>query len=339
MSEPSIHFNQSSFTRTPFTSILLGEMDSIAIQSRLSLSLRIALIPSMLPHLFINASHPRRKRRARDGTFEAQFLTSETHHVAVENLPNVSGYSTSDLFKPHPSIPNLWKMLPQGTLLILKTTTSQSPFLSPSTAELEARSTLLVLGWVLIRLPPSLKESDSSTLPKSNAQSPLERLLSKAPIYDLEDVALTVVVVDCCHCFTEAPSPAKDTSWRSATFPGHPIHSIFLPTFFNALFKHEQHNACPQGAKNGEKRQGRRFMHTDRARFGNSYFEGVGMGVAWKMQDGSPHGAVRRREAHPCLEIHRKTKNLTHCKARSGDDGAIRRVTGEIGQAEDVVDL
>ncbi|KAE9385220.1 hypothetical protein BT96DRAFT_1026658 [Gymnopus androsaceus JB14] len=46
-----------------------------------------------------------------DGTYEAQFLTSETHHVAIENLPDVSGYSTSDLFEPHPTIPNLWKIV------------------------------------------------------------------------------------------------------------------------------------------------------------------------------------------------------------------------------------
>ncbi|KAE9382787.1 NAD(P)-binding protein, partial [Gymnopus androsaceus JB14] len=37
--------------------------------------------------------------------------TSETHHVAIENLPDVSGYSTSDLFEPHPTIPNLWKIV------------------------------------------------------------------------------------------------------------------------------------------------------------------------------------------------------------------------------------
>ncbi|KAE9406898.1 acetyl-CoA synthetase-like protein [Gymnopus androsaceus JB14] len=46
-----------------------------------------------------------------DGTYEAQFLTSETHHVAIENLPDVPGYSTSDLFEPHPTIPNLWKIV------------------------------------------------------------------------------------------------------------------------------------------------------------------------------------------------------------------------------------
>ncbi|KAF9062745.1 hypothetical protein BDP27DRAFT_1427576 [Rhodocollybia butyracea] len=46
-----------------------------------------------------------------DGTYEAQFLTSETHHVAVENLTDVAGYATSDLFKPHPTIPNLWKIV------------------------------------------------------------------------------------------------------------------------------------------------------------------------------------------------------------------------------------
>ncbi|KAE9406881.1 acetyl-CoA synthetase-like protein [Gymnopus androsaceus JB14] len=46
-----------------------------------------------------------------DGTYEAQFLTSETHHVAIENLPDIPGYSTSDLFEPHPTIPNLWKIV------------------------------------------------------------------------------------------------------------------------------------------------------------------------------------------------------------------------------------
>ncbi|KIK65753.1 hypothetical protein GYMLUDRAFT_240230 [Collybiopsis luxurians FD-317 M1] len=46
-----------------------------------------------------------------DGTFEAQFLTCETHHVAVENLPDVPGYATQDLFEPHPTIPNLWKIV------------------------------------------------------------------------------------------------------------------------------------------------------------------------------------------------------------------------------------
>ncbi|KAE9385222.1 acetyl-CoA synthetase-like protein [Gymnopus androsaceus JB14] len=46
-----------------------------------------------------------------DGTYEAQFLTTETHHVAIENLSDVPGYSTSDLFEPHPTIPNLWKIV------------------------------------------------------------------------------------------------------------------------------------------------------------------------------------------------------------------------------------
>ncbi|KAJ4490659.1 acetyl-CoA synthetase-like protein [Lentinula aciculospora] len=46
-----------------------------------------------------------------DGTFEAQFLTSKNHQLAVENIPDVCGYATSDLFKPHPTIPNLWKIV------------------------------------------------------------------------------------------------------------------------------------------------------------------------------------------------------------------------------------
>jgi long-subunit acyl-CoA synthetase (AMP-forming) len=46
-----------------------------------------------------------------DGTFEAQFLNCDSHQVAIENLPDVSGYATEDLFEPHPTIPNLWKIV------------------------------------------------------------------------------------------------------------------------------------------------------------------------------------------------------------------------------------
>ncbi|KAJ3917166.1 hypothetical protein F5877DRAFT_91368 [Lentinula edodes] len=46
-----------------------------------------------------------------DGTFEAQFLTTDIHHPAVENIPDVKGYATSDLFVPHPTNPNKWKIV------------------------------------------------------------------------------------------------------------------------------------------------------------------------------------------------------------------------------------
>jgi len=63
-----------------------------------------------------------------DGTFELQFLvrtyeiilnmitheiyhqTCDTHRLSVENIPNVKGYTTSDLFVPHPSKDLFWKM-------------------------------------------------------------------------------------------------------------------------------------------------------------------------------------------------------------------------------------
>ncbi|KAE9392424.1 acetyl-CoA synthetase-like protein [Gymnopus androsaceus JB14] len=44
-------------------------------------------------------------------TFELQCLVSKYLHsyrVAVENLPDVSGFATADLFKPHPTKPGLW---------------------------------------------------------------------------------------------------------------------------------------------------------------------------------------------------------------------------------------
>ncbi|KAJ6491913.1 acetyl-CoA synthetase-like protein [Mycena sanguinolenta] len=47
-----------------------------------------------------------------DGTFECQFLTvPETHQVSVENLPDVKGYSTKDLFERHPTKPDLFKIV------------------------------------------------------------------------------------------------------------------------------------------------------------------------------------------------------------------------------------
>jgi acyl-CoA synthetase (AMP-forming)/AMP-acid ligase II len=45
-----------------------------------------------------------------DGSFELQILATEKHVLAVENLPDVRGYSTKDLFVPHPTKKGLWKM-------------------------------------------------------------------------------------------------------------------------------------------------------------------------------------------------------------------------------------
>ncbi|KAJ3740213.1 putative aminoadipate reductase [Lentinula detonsa] len=46
-----------------------------------------------------------------DGTFEIQFLTTDTYLVSVENIPGVAGYATSDLWVPHPSKPGLWSIV------------------------------------------------------------------------------------------------------------------------------------------------------------------------------------------------------------------------------------
>ncbi|KAG1894389.1 uncharacterized protein F5891DRAFT_1176122 [Suillus fuscotomentosus] len=39
-----------------------------------------------------------------DSTYECQVLTTQTHQVSVENLPDVKGYATSDVFIKHPTI-------------------------------------------------------------------------------------------------------------------------------------------------------------------------------------------------------------------------------------------
>ncbi|KAF8974264.1 hypothetical protein BDZ97DRAFT_1772696 [Flammula alnicola] len=46
-----------------------------------------------------------------DGTYECQFLTTEEHPLAVENIPDVPGYATSDIFEPHPTKNYLWKIV------------------------------------------------------------------------------------------------------------------------------------------------------------------------------------------------------------------------------------
>ncbi|KAJ7052216.1 putative aminoadipate reductase [Mycena amicta] len=46
-----------------------------------------------------------------DGTFECQYLTVPTHQLAVENLPDVKGYATKDLFERHPTKPYLYHIV------------------------------------------------------------------------------------------------------------------------------------------------------------------------------------------------------------------------------------
>ncbi|KAJ6514497.1 putative aminoadipate reductase [Mycena vitilis] len=47
-----------------------------------------------------------------DSTYECQFLTvPETHQLSVENLPDVKGYSSKDLFERHPTKPDLYRIV------------------------------------------------------------------------------------------------------------------------------------------------------------------------------------------------------------------------------------
>ncbi|KAJ7604455.1 hypothetical protein FB45DRAFT_850695 [Roridomyces roridus] len=46
-----------------------------------------------------------------DNTYECQILTSDTHRLAVENLGDVKGFSTQDLFERHPTKPNLYRIV------------------------------------------------------------------------------------------------------------------------------------------------------------------------------------------------------------------------------------
>ncbi|KAJ3503559.1 hypothetical protein NLJ89_g8377 [Agrocybe chaxingu] len=56
-----------------------------------------------------------------DGTFECHFLTCETHQVSVENLPDVKGYSSNDLWIPHPTKKYFWKIIGRKDDVIVHT--------------------------------------------------------------------------------------------------------------------------------------------------------------------------------------------------------------------------
>jgi hypothetical protein len=58
----------------------------------------------------INPNVDVRWRPAEDGTFELEVLRGLKHVVSVENLPDVRGYATQDLWEPHPTKPGLWRM-------------------------------------------------------------------------------------------------------------------------------------------------------------------------------------------------------------------------------------
>ncbi|KAG0691850.1 putative aminoadipate reductase [Suillus ampliporus] len=46
-----------------------------------------------------------------DGTYECQVLTVPTHQVSVENLPDVKGFASSDVFIKHPTVEGMWKIV------------------------------------------------------------------------------------------------------------------------------------------------------------------------------------------------------------------------------------
>ncbi|KZP33066.1 putative nonribosomal peptide synthetase [Athelia psychrophila] len=46
-----------------------------------------------------------------DNTFECQILDTDFFKVAIENLPDVKGYATSDLWTPHPTKPGFWRIV------------------------------------------------------------------------------------------------------------------------------------------------------------------------------------------------------------------------------------
>ncbi|KZP21519.1 acetyl-CoA synthetase-like protein [Athelia psychrophila] len=59
---------------------------------------------------FDEKAHVRWVRQA-DGTFESHFLETEVHKLSVLNLPDARGYASNDLWEPHPTKANFWRIV------------------------------------------------------------------------------------------------------------------------------------------------------------------------------------------------------------------------------------
>ncbi|EIW76887.1 acetyl-CoA synthetase-like protein [Coniophora puteana RWD-64-598 SS2] len=57
-----------------------------------------------------------------DDTYELQILTSESFRPSVENIPDVRGYATSDVFEKHPTKEGLWRIVGRADDVIILST-------------------------------------------------------------------------------------------------------------------------------------------------------------------------------------------------------------------------
>ncbi|KAI6156286.1 putative nonribosomal peptide synthetase [Pisolithus thermaeus] len=69
-----------------------------------------------------------RREPVGDETLECQMLSSDAHQASVENLPDVKGYATSDVFTKHPTIEGLYKVVGKlGDVLVLSSREETMP--------------------------------------------------------------------------------------------------------------------------------------------------------------------------------------------------------------------
>ncbi|KAF7343921.1 General substrate transporter [Mycena venus] len=100
-----------------------------------------------------------------DGTFECQLLTSEKHTLSVENMKDVKGYATSDLWINHPEKRHLWKMVGRIDDVIVHTSGEKTVPAPMEDIVLSSPivSGVVMFGWereqtgILIETIPSLK--------------------------------------------------------------------------------------------------------------------------------------------------------------------------------------
>ncbi|KZT22888.1 acetyl-CoA synthetase-like protein [Neolentinus lepideus HHB14362 ss-1] len=71
----------------------------------------VVFSPTDWEYLVFDPEIPVRMAPQGEGKYELQVLHSDRHPLLIQNLPDIPGYATSDLFEKHPTKEGLWKII------------------------------------------------------------------------------------------------------------------------------------------------------------------------------------------------------------------------------------
>ncbi|KAJ7153064.1 putative aminoadipate reductase [Mycena crocata] len=130
-----------------------------------------------------------------DGTFECQVLSSDKHTTSLENLKDVRGYATSDLWVNHPTKPHLWKMVGRIDDVIVHTS-GEKTVPAPMEDIVLSNSDIVgavMFGWerdqtgILIEMIPSLQVESDTRKPRKRVRTSIHDVRDSAEVIELRN--------------------------------------------------------------------------------------------------------------------------------------------------------